>query len=43
MFQWETRDFEEKRVTVKIVVKVHALDVEGVEVGESFEEAIEVC
>jgi hypothetical protein len=41
MFQWETRDFDEKRV--KVDFKVDSLDVEGVEVGESIEEAIEVC
>jgi hypothetical protein len=35
LFQWETRGFDEKVVEVNVV----ACEVEGIEVGESFEEA----
>jgi chorismate synthase len=39
LFQWETRDFDEKIVEVIVVVSV----VKGIEIGESFEAAKEGC
>jgi hypothetical protein len=35
LFEWETRDFNEKVVKVDVV----ASEVDGIEVGESFEKA----
>ncbi|MCI62729.1 hypothetical protein A2U01_0083986, partial [Trifolium medium] len=39
LFQWKTRDFAEKLVPVS----AEAWNLEGVEVGESFEDAMEIC